>query len=31
MEQQGSGYIKDYSAEMNTFFDPGKEPYFRHE
>ena len=22
MEQQGSGYIKDYSAEMNTFFDP---------
>ena len=27
MEQQGSGYIKDYSAEMNTFFDPsGKEP-----
>lgn len=26
MEKQGSGYIKDYSAEMNTFFDPsGKE------
>lgn len=26
MEQVGSGYIKDYSAEMNTFFDPtGKE------
>ena len=24
MEQQGSGYIKDYSAEMNTFFDPSK-------
>ena len=25
-EVQGSGYIKDYSAEMNTFFDPsGKE------
>lgn len=25
-ETQGSGYIKDYSAEMNTFFDPsGKE------
>jgi len=22
MEKQGSGYIKDYSAEMNTFFDP---------
>ena len=22
MEQQGSGYIKDYSAEMSTFFDP---------
>ena len=21
-EAQGSGYIKDYSAEMNTFFDP---------
>ena len=21
-ENQGSGYIKDYSAEMNTFFDP---------
>lgn len=27
MEQQGSGYIKDYSAEMATFFDPsGKQP-----
>ena len=27
MEQQGSGYIKDYSAEMSTFFDPsGKQP-----
>ena len=26
MEAQGSGYIKDYSAEMNTLFDPtGKE------
>lgn len=26
MEKQGSGYIKDYSAEMSTFFDPsGKE------
>lgn len=26
METQGSGYIKDYSAEMNTLFDPtGKE------
>ena len=26
MEKQGSGYIKDYAAEMNTFFDPtGKE------
>ena len=25
-QTQGSGYIKDYSAEMNTFFDPsGKE------
>ena len=22
MEQQGSGYLKDYSAEMNTAFDP---------
>lgn len=22
MEKQGNGYIKDYSAEMNTFFDP---------
>lgn len=22
MEKQGSGYIKDYAAEMNTFFDP---------
>ncbi len=22
MEKQGSGYIKDYSAEMSTFFDP---------
>ena len=37
MEQQGSGYIKDYSAEMSTFFDPsGKQPtemyfYFRPE
>ena len=31
MEQQGSGYIKDYSAEMNTFFDPsGKEPTEMH-
>ena len=27
MEKQGSGYIKDYSAEMSTFFDPtGKQP-----
>ena len=27
MEQQGSGYIKDYAAEMSTFFDPtGKQP-----
>ena len=27
METQGSGYIKDYSAEMNTPFDPtGEEP-----
>lgn len=27
MELQGSGYIKDYSAEMCTFFDPtGKQP-----
>ncbi len=27
MEQEGSGYIKDYAAEMNTFFDPsGKQP-----
>ncbi|MEG1865490.1 MAG: membrane protein insertase YidC [Bacteroides sp.] len=27
MEKQDSGYIKDYSAEMSTFFDPsGKEP-----
>ncbi|MBC8594211.1 membrane protein insertase YidC [Oscillospiraceae bacterium N12] len=27
MEKEGSGYIKDYSAEMNTFFDPtGKQP-----
>ncbi|MDD3037228.1 membrane protein insertase YidC [Bacteroides sp.] len=27
MEQQGSGYIKDYSADMSTFFDPtGKQP-----
>lgn len=27
MEAQGSGYIKDYSAEMSTAFDPtGKEP-----
>lgn len=27
MEVQGSGYIKDYSAEMSTAFDPtGKEP-----
>lgn len=27
MEAQGSGYIKDYSAEMNANFDPtGKEP-----
>ena len=27
MEQQGSGFIKDYSAEMTTFFDPtGKQP-----
>lgn len=27
METQGSGYIKDYSAEMNTAFDPtGEEP-----
>lgn len=27
MEAQGSGYIKDYSAEMNTAFDPtGAEP-----
>ncbi len=26
LEKQGSGYIKDYSAEMSTFFDPsGKE------
>lgn len=26
-EQQGSGYIKNYSAEMNTFFDAsGKQP-----
>lgn len=26
MEKQGSGYIKDYSADMSTFFDPtGKE------
>lgn len=31
MEQQGSGYIKDYSAEMNTFFDPtGKETTTMH-
>ncbi len=22
LEKQGSGYIKDYAAEMNTFFDP---------
>ncbi|WP_455586362.1 membrane protein insertase YidC [Bacteroides sp.] len=22
MEKQGTGYIKDYAAEMNTFFDP---------
>lgn len=27
LEKQGSGYIKDYSAEMSTFFDPtGKQP-----
>lgn len=27
LEKQGSGYIKDYSAEMKTFFDPtGKRP-----
>lgn len=27
MEREGSGYIKDYSAEMSTKFDPtGKEP-----
>ncbi len=27
LEPQGSGYIKDYSAEMNTAFDPtGQEP-----
>ena len=27
MEKQESGYIKDYSAEMSTFFDPtGKQP-----
>lgn len=27
MKKQGSGYIKDYSAEMSTFFDPtGKQP-----
>lgn len=27
MEKQGSCYIKDYSAEMSTFFDPtGKQP-----
>lgn len=27
LEKQGSGYIKDYSAEMKTFFDPtGKQP-----
>lgn len=27
MEKEKSGYIKDYSAEMNTFFDPtGKQP-----
>lgn len=27
LEAQGSGYVKDYSAEMNTFFDPtGKQP-----
>lgn len=27
MEQQGSGYIKDYASEMSTFFDPtGKQP-----
>ena len=27
LEKQGTGYIKDYSAEMSTFFDPtGKQP-----
>lgn len=27
MEQQGSGYLKEYSAEANTFFDPtGQQP-----
>ncbi len=27
LEKQGSGYIKDYAAEMSTFFDPtGKQP-----
>lgn len=27
LEKQGTGYIKDYSAEMKTFFDPtGKQP-----
>lgn len=27
MEREGSGYIKDYSAEMSTSFDPtGKQP-----
>ncbi|KAA6332153.1 Membrane protein insertase YidC [termite gut metagenome] len=30
-ENQGSGYIKSYSAEMNTFFDPtGVEPTVMH-
>ena len=27
MEQKGSGYMKNYNAEMKTFFDPtGKQP-----
>ena len=31
LEKQGSGYVKDYSSEMSTFFDPkGQEPTTMH-
>lgn len=31
LEKQGSGYVKDYSSEMSTFFDPkGEQPTTMH-